>query len=107
MNDYYFTCTDEGQVILIDTLTKLGIVETKGEGKEAIIYAKDGDFSTVKNEAGMNISILRTPHDVLLKTEEKKSTEAVVDTFSKNTAKFFVVEEGVAKFPIDPIIVML
>lgn len=107
MNDYYFTCTDEDQVTLIETLTKLGIVETKGDGKDAFINAIDGAFATVKTEAGMNISILRTPFDVLLKTETEKSKEAVVDTFSKNTAKFFVVEEGVAKFPVDPIIVML
>lgn len=107
MNDYYFTCTDEDQVTLIETLTKLGIIETKGEGKDAFINAIDGAFTTVKNEAGMNISILRTPHDVLLKTEDKKATEAVVDTFSKNKAKFLVVEEGIAKFPVDPILVML
>ena len=107
MNDYYFTCTDEDQVTLIETLTKLGIVETTGDGKDSIVTAIDGAFYTMKDELGMNISILRTKHDVLLRTEEEKSKEATVDTFSKNTSKFMVVEEGKAKFPTQPLVVFL
>lgn len=107
MNDYYFTCTDDDQITLIETLTKLGIVKVDGEGKDATITAIDGAFYTTKDELGMNISILRTKEDVLLKTETEKSKEAVVNTFSKNTSKFLVVEEGKAIFPAQPLVVFL
>lgn len=107
MNDYYFTCTDDDQITLIQTLTKLGIVKVGGEGKDSTITAIDGAFYTTKDEFGMNISILRTKEDVLLKTETEKSKEDVVDTFSKNTSKFMVVEDGKAKLPIQPLVVFL